>query len=195
MNFENQNGLAVDGLAGKEVWSTLLADIAAGKVNANPYTYVFVSKQLPEALTLFENGAPKLVNIPVNTGAPGADTTDGTYPVFEHVVSSRMQGTNPDGSHVRRPERPVGQLLQRRRRPPRIRPGLLRVPAEQRMRRDGHRRSGPGVAAHPHRHAGDGGRPRLLIRVVSLRVGVTACRRWAADGARHRWRGTIRSRP
>ena len=76
----------------------LLADVASGKVNANPYTYVFVSKQLPEALTLFENGAPKLVNIPVNTGAPGADTVDGTYPVFEHVVSSRMQGTNPDGS-------------------------------------------------------------------------------------------------
>ena len=98
MNFENQNGLTVDGLAGKEVWSTLLADIAAGKVNANPYTYVFVSKQLPEALTLFENGAPTLVNVAVNTGAPGADTVDGTYPVFEHVVSSRMQGTNPDGS-------------------------------------------------------------------------------------------------
>jgi lipoprotein-anchoring transpeptidase ErfK/SrfK len=34
----------------------------------------------------------------VNTGAPGADTTDGTYPVFEHVTSSRMVGTNPDGS-------------------------------------------------------------------------------------------------
>ena len=98
MNFENQNGLAVDGVAGKEVWSTLLADLATAKINADPYTYVFVSKQLPEALTLFENGVPKLVNIPVNTGAPGADTTDGTYPVFEHVVSSRMQGTNPDGS-------------------------------------------------------------------------------------------------
>jgi lipoprotein-anchoring transpeptidase ErfK/SrfK len=80
------------------VWSTLLSDLAAGKVDADSYTYVFVSKQLPEALTLFENGNPVLVNIPVNTGAPGADTTDGTYPVFEHVVSSRMEGTNPDGT-------------------------------------------------------------------------------------------------
>ncbi len=34
----------------------------------------------------------------MNTGAPGADTADGTYPVFEHVPSSRMTGTNPDGS-------------------------------------------------------------------------------------------------
>jgi peptidoglycan hydrolase-like protein with peptidoglycan-binding domain len=106
MNFENQNGLAVDGVAGREVWSALLADVASGKVNANPYTYVFVSKQLPEALTLFENGVPKLVNIPVNTGAPGADTLDGTYPVFEHVVSSRMVGTNPDGTTYNDPNVP-----------------------------------------------------------------------------------------
>jgi peptidoglycan hydrolase-like protein with peptidoglycan-binding domain len=98
MAFENQSGLTVDGLAGVRVWSTLLADLAATKVNTVPYVYVFVSKQLPEALTLFQNGVPTLVNIPVNTGAPGADTANGTYPVFEHVVSSRMQGTNPDGS-------------------------------------------------------------------------------------------------
>ena len=106
MNFQNQNGLAVDGVAGKQVWSALLADVATGRVNADPYTYVFVSKQLPEALTLFADGVPKLVNIPVNTGAPGADTIDGTYPVFEHVVSSRMQGTNPDGSKYDDPNVP-----------------------------------------------------------------------------------------
>ncbi len=98
MNFENQNGLTVDGLAGTHVWSALLADLGSGKVDADAYTYVFVSKQLPETLTLLENGYPVIVNTPVNTGAPGADTVDGTYPVFEHVVSSRMQGTNPDGS-------------------------------------------------------------------------------------------------
>ncbi len=98
MDFENQNGLTVDGLAGPKVWTALLADVATQKVDADPYTYVFVSKVLPEALTLFENGTPTLVNIAVNTGAPGADTLDGTYPVFEHVTSSRMQGTNPDGT-------------------------------------------------------------------------------------------------
>ncbi|MGO9027370.1 MAG: Ig-like domain-containing protein [Acidimicrobiales bacterium] len=100
MNFENQSGLAVDGVAGKEVWSTLLSDVAAGKLDADPYDYVFVSKQLPVSMTLFSNGSPdpQLTNIAVNTGVPGADTVDGTYPVFEHVTSSRMQGTNPDGS-------------------------------------------------------------------------------------------------
>ncbi len=98
MSFENQNGLTVDGLAGPRVWSALLADVAANKMDADPYTYAYVSKTLPESLTMYENGASVLGNIAVNTGAPGADTSDGTYPVFEHVTSSRMVGTNPDGT-------------------------------------------------------------------------------------------------
>jgi peptidoglycan hydrolase-like protein with peptidoglycan-binding domain len=98
MTFENDNGLTVDGLAGPQVWTTLLADVAANKVDPSPYTYVLVSKVLPENLTLYNDGAVQYTNIPVNTGAPGADTTDGTYPVFEHVTSSVMKGTNPDGT-------------------------------------------------------------------------------------------------
>jgi lipoprotein-anchoring transpeptidase ErfK/SrfK len=106
MTFENQNGLTVDGLAGPEVWTALLGDVAAAKDNAAPYTYVLVSKVLPENLTLYNNGAPQYTNIPVNTGAPGADTTDGTYPVFEHVTSSVMKGTNPDGTTYDDPDVP-----------------------------------------------------------------------------------------
>jgi peptidoglycan hydrolase-like protein with peptidoglycan-binding domain len=106
MNFESQHGLAADGLAGRQVWSALLADRAAGRVNADPYTYVVVAKQPPEALTLYENGAPVMTNVAVNTGAAGADTVDGTYPVFEHVPSSEMKGTNPDGSHYDDPNVP-----------------------------------------------------------------------------------------
>ncbi len=106
MSFEDQHGMTVDGLVGVRVWSALLADVGAGKVNARPYTDVLVSKQLPETLTLFENGAPVVTGLAVNTGAPGADTADGTYPVFEHVVASRMTGTNPDGSHYDDPNVP-----------------------------------------------------------------------------------------
>lgn len=98
MAFQNQNGLSVDGVAGAQVWTTLLADVTAAKVDTNPYVYVYVSKTVPQTLTLYNNGAPQFSNIPVNTGAPGADTADGTYPVFEHVPSSEMKGTNPDGS-------------------------------------------------------------------------------------------------
>jgi peptidoglycan hydrolase-like protein with peptidoglycan-binding domain len=106
MTFENQNGLKVDGLAGQSVWTALLAAAAAGKTDTVPYTYVLVSKQLPESLTLYENGAPTITGVAVNTGAPGADTVDGTYPVFEHVTSSRMVGTNPDGSTYDDPDVP-----------------------------------------------------------------------------------------
>lgn len=98
MSFQTQNGLTVDGLPGTQVWNALLADVATNKVDANPYVYVYVSKTVPQTLTLYNNGVAQFTNIPVNTGAPGADTADGTYPVFEHVPASEMKGTNPDGS-------------------------------------------------------------------------------------------------
>jgi len=98
MQFESQNGLTVDGLAGPMVWLTVLKDVASNTADTAPYVYVSVSKVLPESLTLYNNGTAQFVGVPVNTGAPGADTADGTFAVFEHVVSSVMKGTNPDGS-------------------------------------------------------------------------------------------------
>lgn len=98
MMFEHQNGLTVDGLPGPKVWSALLADVAAGKGDTTPYTYVLVTKTLPEHLTVFVNGALQFSGVPVNTGAPGATTPDGTFEVFEHVVASDMKGTNVTGS-------------------------------------------------------------------------------------------------
>jgi peptidoglycan hydrolase-like protein with peptidoglycan-binding domain len=106
MTFENDNGMTVDGLAGPEVWTTLLNDAATQKVDTAPYVYVLVSKVLPENLTLYNNGVAQYSGIPVNTGAPGADTTDGTYPVFEHVTSSVMKGTNPNGTTYDDPDVP-----------------------------------------------------------------------------------------
>jgi lipoprotein-anchoring transpeptidase ErfK/SrfK len=96
--FENDNNLGVDGIAGPAVWTALINDTINRKANANPWVYVLVNKQKPESLTLWNNGTAQYVGIPVNTGAPGADTTDGTYAVFEHVRFSEMKGTNPDGS-------------------------------------------------------------------------------------------------
>jgi L,D-transpeptidase-like protein len=98
--------LAVDGVAGPEVWMALLAAVASGKGDATPYSYVFVSKTLPESLTLYVNGAVKYGGVLVNTGAPGATTLDGTFPVFEHVVASDMKGTNITGSTYNDPTVP-----------------------------------------------------------------------------------------
>ena len=110
-SFENQNNLTVDGLPGPEVWRTLLADVAAIKVNDVPYVYVLVNKVRPENLTLWENGNVDLSNILVNTGAPGADTTDGTYAVFEHERFSDMKGTNPNGSTYNDPNVPYASYF------------------------------------------------------------------------------------
>jgi peptidoglycan hydrolase-like protein with peptidoglycan-binding domain len=106
MTFQSDNGLSVDGLAGPRVWATVLADIAAHRLDPAPYTYVLVSKTLPQNLTLWDNGGARYSGIPVNTGLHGADTTDGTYQVFEHVTASEMKGTNPDGSHYDDPNVP-----------------------------------------------------------------------------------------
>jgi len=38
-----------------------------------------------------------------NTGVPAAPTVDGTFAVFEHLTSTTMTGTNPDGSHYSDP--------------------------------------------------------------------------------------------
>ena len=71
MNFENQNGLTVDGLAGTRVWSALLADLAANKVERRSLHLRLRVQTAARGLTLFENGTPTLVNIPVNTGRAG----------------------------------------------------------------------------------------------------------------------------
>ncbi|MGH9046121.1 MAG: Ig-like domain-containing protein [Acidimicrobiales bacterium] len=98
MQFETQNGLAVDGVPGPEVWSDLLADVASHKTDPNPYTYVLVTKTLPEHQTTWVNGALQFSNILVNTGVPGATTHDGTFQVFEHVKASDMKGCDVTGS-------------------------------------------------------------------------------------------------
>ncbi|MGH9110444.1 MAG: Ig-like domain-containing protein [Acidimicrobiales bacterium] len=98
MSFESQNGLSVDGVAGPQVWSTLLADVATGKVDPAPYAYVLVTKTLPQHLTMWVNGSLHASHVLVNTGVHGATTADGTFTVFEHVTASEMKGTNVTGS-------------------------------------------------------------------------------------------------
>jgi peptidoglycan hydrolase-like protein with peptidoglycan-binding domain len=99
MEFERENGLAVDGIPGPEVWGALLADVVSHKDNATPYAYVLVTKTLPEHLTAWVNGVLKFQNFAVNTGTRGATTHNGTFEVFEHVRESHMSGTDVTGTH------------------------------------------------------------------------------------------------
>jgi len=102
MMFEDEHGLAVDGIAGPHVWHALLADVLAGRRHTAPYSYVLVHTRLPQQLTLWSAGHTVLSS-PGNTGIPSRPTQPGTFPVYEHIAVGTMSGTNPDGSHYHDP--------------------------------------------------------------------------------------------
>lgn len=102
MTFENENGIAVDGVAGAGVWKMLLTNALAGKRHTGPYSYVYVHRNLPQLMTLWSAGHT-VITSPGNTGVPAAPTRLGTFPVFEHLASATMAGTNPDGSKYNDP--------------------------------------------------------------------------------------------
>ena len=102
MMFEDTHDLDVDGFVGPKVWRALLADTIAGRRRTDGYSYVYVHRNVPQALTLWHNGRT-ILRSPGNTGVPAAPTQLGTFPVFEHIPVGTMSGTNPDGSHYRDP--------------------------------------------------------------------------------------------
>jgi peptidoglycan hydrolase-like protein with peptidoglycan-binding domain len=102
MQFQDTHHLTVDGFAGPAVWGALLSDTLAGKSYTKGYSYVYVHRDTPQLLTLWHNGHVVMTS-PGNTGVPAAPTKLGTFPVFEHIASTTMSGTNPDGSHYHDP--------------------------------------------------------------------------------------------
>ncbi len=97
MAFQNDTGLTADGVAGPDVWRALIKAVVNGQGSRSGYTFVSV-KESNQRLTLWHNGQTVLTT-PVNTGIASAPTATGTYPVFLHIPSGTMSGTNPDGSH------------------------------------------------------------------------------------------------
>jgi hypothetical protein len=96
--FEYNQGLTMDGVAGPEVWADLLTAAGKNQVNPSGYTYALASQDSPnESLKVWHNGK-LILNTPANTGIAGADTADGTFPVYEKLQFQIMKGTNPDGS-------------------------------------------------------------------------------------------------
>jgi peptidoglycan hydrolase-like protein with peptidoglycan-binding domain len=97
MTYQQAHHLPVDGVAGPQVWTSLLAN--AGK-SQNPYglTYVQVTLKQPQTLTVWWNGKQVLQTL-VNTGIPQSPTVAGTYAVYLQFSSQRMSGTDPWGHH------------------------------------------------------------------------------------------------
>lgn len=83
-------------------WRPLLKAAAAHQADPHPYSYVYVSENLPEKLTLWENGRTVL-STAASTGQPGAATATGTYPVYVRFPFNYMTGRNPDGSSYHDP--------------------------------------------------------------------------------------------
>ncbi|MGZ4334164.1 MAG: L,D-transpeptidase family protein [Gaiellaceae bacterium] len=102
MRFEGEHGLGTDGVAGPQVWRTLIHDDLAGRRYEAGYSYVFVHETIPQSLSLWHNGRV-IVTSPGNTGIASAPTATGTWPVFEHIAVGTMSGTNPDGTHYHDP--------------------------------------------------------------------------------------------
>jgi peptidoglycan hydrolase-like protein with peptidoglycan-binding domain len=95
--FQSVEGLTMDGVAGPDVWSHLLKAAAKHKVNPNGYTYALADQHSPESLTVWHNGKV-IEHTLANTGIPGRNTQDGTFPVYLRYQENWMDGTNPDGS-------------------------------------------------------------------------------------------------
>ena len=102
MAFQSAQGLEPSGVMTPLLWRALLADVLAGRRSPYGYSYVYVTETLPETLMLWHDGRVVL-RAAVNTGIPAAPTETGTYPVYLHLASTTMSGTNPDGSHYSDP--------------------------------------------------------------------------------------------
>ncbi len=105
MSFENQHNLTADGIAGPAVWSQLLQAAASDAQDPQPYGYVYVTKNLPESVTVYQNGVQAYHTL-ANTGVPAAPTPDGTWAVDLRYRSTTMSGTNPNGTHYSDPNIP-----------------------------------------------------------------------------------------
>jgi peptidoglycan hydrolase-like protein with peptidoglycan-binding domain len=102
MAFQSAHGLATDGVAGPDVWSTLLVAAAKDQANTRPYNYLMVSESSPETLQVWSDGRIIASSL-AKTGISAAPTALGTYPVYARYASTTMTGLNPDGTKYRDP--------------------------------------------------------------------------------------------
>jgi peptidoglycan hydrolase-like protein with peptidoglycan-binding domain len=97
MAFQSDHGMKMDGIAGPQVWSALVAAVAGRVMDKNAYDYLVASEALPETLTVYRDGQ-QIYSTKANTGVAGAVTAKGTFPVYSRFASTTMRGTNPDGT-------------------------------------------------------------------------------------------------
>ncbi len=103
--YQADRGLQVTGEGNGPTWSSVLYDETHYRRDSRPYTWVSVSESLPETLTL-HRGHRVVFTTPVNTGVPGAETVQGSFPIYARYVSTTMSGTDVDGTKYVVPDVP-----------------------------------------------------------------------------------------
>jgi hypothetical protein len=96
--FEADHNLPLTTTPSAHLWVALIAAETLAKRDPKPYTWVTVTKTLPETLKVHE-GSKVVLSSPTNTGVPGADTQDGVFPIYLRYVATTMIGTNVNGTH------------------------------------------------------------------------------------------------
>jgi peptidoglycan hydrolase-like protein with peptidoglycan-binding domain len=97
MVFQSEHGLEASGEADESTWRALFWAVEHEQRKRTPYTWVTVSESIPETLQV-HRGSHVVLTSPTNTGVTGAETAQGTFPIFSRFTSTTMTGTNPDGS-------------------------------------------------------------------------------------------------
>ncbi len=98
MMFETDHDMTADGVLGPAAWKALIDANVHGQKSNFGYTFVSVHEASSGEYTSVWHSGKTVVTTPANTGVAGAETALGTYPVFEHLPSTTMSGTNTDGS-------------------------------------------------------------------------------------------------
>ena len=100
--FQGGHNLPLTAVPSRQLWIEMLSAETLGHRDPRPYTWVTVTKTIPETLEVHE-GAKIALRSPTNTGVPGADTQAGVFPIYLRYIATTMIGTNVDGSHYNDP--------------------------------------------------------------------------------------------
>jgi peptidoglycan hydrolase-like protein with peptidoglycan-binding domain len=103
--YQADRGLEASGEVNAATWDSLLYDLTVDRRDPQPYTWVNVTESLPETLFL-HRGNHVVFTTPVNTGVPGAETAQGTFPIYARYVSTTMAGEDVDGTKYDVPDVP-----------------------------------------------------------------------------------------
>ncbi len=103
--YQADRGLDATGEPDTATWESLLYDLSHYRRDPRPYTWVTVTESLPETLEV-HRGAHVAFSTPANTGVPGAETQQGTFPIYARYISTTMAGEDVDGEKYDVPDVP-----------------------------------------------------------------------------------------